>query len=131
MAKRYQYQNTRIWTRLPVDWYVKYALADSPGPEALVTAADISAGGLRLMTRERVPVGTRLQLKINVPPLRRGIAAEGRVVRVIPRTPGTIEWGVEFEQMAETDRAELNQQIEAMVGPGRLTRQRGAWWRRV
>ncbi len=131
MAKRYQYQNTRMWTRLPVDWYVKYTLAESPGPETLVTAADISAGGLRLMAQEGVPIGTRLRLKINVPPLRRAITATGRIVRVLPKSSAAVEWGVEFEEIAETDRTELNQQIETMAGPGRLSRHRGAWWRNI
>ena len=129
MAKRYQYQNTRMWMRLPVDWYVKYTVAESPGPEVLATAADISAGGLRLATRERVPTGTVLQLKINVPPLRRAIGATGRVVRVLDKPDGACEWGIEFSQIAEMDRADLNRQIEAMAGPSHLMRQRGAWWR--
>lgn len=129
--KRYQYQNTRQWVRLPADWYVKYVLADGQGPEALARIRDISAGGLRLLTRERIPAGTALRLKINVPPILRTVPAVGRVVRVQTVDAGVFEWGVVLEQMAEMDRAELSQQIGALAGRGWVTRHRGAWWRAI
>lgn len=131
MAKRYRYQNTRQWVRLPCEWYVKYTLEGQPGPEALAMVVDAGAGGLRLRARERVPLGTRLALKISVPPLRRTLAAAGRVVRVEAEGEAAWGWGILFEQIAEPDRDALNQQLEAMGGHDRLARHRGAWWRRV
>lgn len=130
MADRYQYQDTRQWVRLPVDWYIKYTVAGQGGPETLAVARDASAGGLRVATKERIAVGTSLSLKINAPVLGRTLTAIGRVIRVRETAPQLFEWGIEFEQINDQDRAEFNDRIEALSHQWRA-RQRRAWWRRI
>ena len=129
MAERYKFENTRAWVRLPIDWYVKYTILDPPGPEALGTTRDISAGGLRMGTRQSVPLGTRLSMKINTLALGRAIAATGRVVRCLQQGPEAYEWGVVFEEISEQDRMELNRKIEWFQGPKGVARHQRSWRR--
>lgn len=129
MGSRYQYQNTRQWVRVPCEWYVKYAAAPE-APEALVTARDASAGGLRLVARDSVEVGTRLHLKINVVPLQRTLSVVGRVAWVRAGADGQYEWGVAFEQIDEADRAALRQYTEEAESQA-TQRPRRRWWRAV
>lgn len=131
LFKRYQFENTRAWVRLPAEWYVKYTIEGSDRPEALGTTRDVSAGGLRMVTRENVPVSSRARIKINTLILPRAIQAVGRVVRVLELGQGMYEWGVAFEEINPDDRQDLNRQIEAVSGPRGMSRHRRSWWRKV
>lgn len=132
-AKNYKYENTRQWIRLPCSWYVKYTVAGKETPETLVTAKDVSAGGIRLETRESIEMGVLVHLKINanVPPIRQVLEMKGRVVRVHQISPGLYEWGIQFEGTSDEQRAELNKRIESLAGSERISRHKGQQWRQL
>lgn len=64
--------------------------------------ANLSAGGVFLLTEKRLPTGTRLRLRLEIPLLTKyPIRAEGEVVRWEDEPCGL---AVRFTQMADEDR---------------------------
>ena len=130
--KKYRYDNTRRYIRLPVSWPVKCESQGAPpvAGVAVGTTYDVSAGGVAVPVREKIPVGGLVRIEIYVPPLNRSLSVQGRVIRCSSQRGGGFELGVHFIQMDPKDRIALNEAIEAFYGPDHPARQRTTWWRR-
>jgi uncharacterized protein (TIGR02266 family) len=83
--------------------------------ELLFEAADLSAGGTFLKAELLLEQGERLWLSFRVPGMPKPLKAEGRVkwVRRFPEGAEPSGMGVEFEQIADDDRAVLAKYLEA------------------
>ena len=133
---KYSYDNTRRFVRLPAAWPVRYEAqtgSENPGGERKVThTADVSAGGIALSIREMLPVGSRVQVEVHIPPLDRSVHAMGIVMRCMPDRQRGYNVGIRFEQIDAQDQALLNDAIEQFYSPRQRNRhQGGAWWRRL
>jgi hypothetical protein len=106
----------RAHPRAPVSVGVRVGFT---GSEFLVRTANLSAGGLLLETDQRLPVGTRVSLRIEVPILTKyPIRAEGEVVR-LGAQPACL--AVRFTDISEADRdllGELADGFERLLGEG-------------
>ena len=113
---RYKVKNMRRYNRFPVDYLVKYGLADSPGIEPLVSnLKDISAGGLKFWSEHFLPEGSLLRVSVCTPPLNRVIEALARVVRV-RRSPQNLYYiAVSFIEIPAEDQAAINQFVEGFT----------------
>lgn len=132
-GKGYRYDNTRRFVRLPASWPIKYQPETETPPAQQVThTADVSAGGVALSVREMMPVGSRIQLEVHVPPLDRSIRASGQVVRCVPSRRGGFEIGIQFDQIDKTDQVILDEAISRFYSPRQRDQHRGgAWWRNL
>ena len=82
--------------------------------------------------REMLPVGSRIQVEIHVPPLGRSILAEGAVVRCVAAPGGGFDLGIRFDRIDPKDQNDFNEAIERFYSPRQRDRQRGGtWWRRL
>ena len=129
--KRYKYQNTRQYMRLPAAWPIKCE-PKTPADASHVTATrDVSAGGFCVVTREMIPVGSRIRVEIHVPPLDRSIQAEGQVVRCLPAHRGSFQLGIRFLEIDPKERVALNEAIEKSAGSRVRAHQERSWWRKL
>ena len=129
-SKGYRYDNTRRFVRLPAAWPIRYETQAEGTSRQVTHTADVSAGGVALSVREMIPVGSRIQLEVHVPPLNRSIQAIGEVTRCFPGRRGGYEIGIRFEKINTTDQVILDDAIQRFYSPRQRSRQRGgAWWR--
>ncbi len=130
-SKKSKYENTRQSLRLPAAWPIKCEPQTAGDGRHVVSTRDISAGGVAVIVREMIPVGSRIRLEILVPPINRAIQAEGQVLRCLPDRRGGFELGIRFTTIAPEDQAALNEAIERFYNDRKKSRQqRGTWWRR-
>lgn len=131
-GKRYKYENTRQYLRIPVSWPVKLEAASAPaGNPQLASTKDVSAGGIKVETRQMVPVGSRIQVEVYVAPLQRAIAAQAQVVRCLMIKEGGFELGIRFLEIDAADRKTLGEAIEKSVPPRWRKSRNKSWWRKV
>ena len=129
--KGFRHENTRQYIRLPAAWPVKVEpLVPTDGRQVSRTE-DVGAGGISMITREMIPLGTSLRLQVHIPPIDRTFQAEGRVVRCQPLQRGTgFDVGVCFTQITPADQAQLKETLEGLSGPSGVSRKR-TWWRSI
>lgn len=111
----------RRFVRVPSWLSARYAPAGSDAPQATV-ARDTSSGGCRLFTTSLLPVGTVLEVTVEIPERRRAAAFTAQVVwsgKLLLTRPDEHLWafeaGVRFLKIAPEDLAFLLQ----AVAPGR------------
>ncbi len=128
--KKYKYDNTRRHLRLPAAWPIKCEPLPTEEKRPLLSTKDVSAGGVAVVLRGMIPVGTHLRIEIHVPPLGRSIASSAQVVRCTP-SGGSFDLGLRFLNIDPKDQQELNAAIEKFYGPGARDRQQSSWWRKI
>lgn len=129
-GRGYRYPNTRRYTRLPAPWPIKCEPQTEADGRHVTQTQDVSAGGVCVVIREAIPVGSRIRLEVYVPSLNRTIQAVGRVVRCVPQKRGSgLVLGIQFEQIDPSDRTALNQAVEEFYSLRDRQRQRGFGWR--
>ena len=129
--KRYKYENTRQYMRLPVAWLIKCEPKIPTDVHRVTMTRDVSAGGVCVVMREMIPVGSRIRVEIHVPPLARSIRADGQVIRCLPAHGGGFQLGIQFLEIDPKERAALNEAIEKSAGPRVRTHQKRSWWRKL
>ncbi len=131
LFKRYKFKNTRRYIRLPIAWPVKCHVV-SPSETHHVTATqDVSAGGIRVVMPQKVPLGHQVQMEIYVPPKDRLISVHGQVIRCVACPTGGFELGILFKEIDAQDRQILNQTVKRSHSPRYQILHRKAWWRKV
>ncbi len=131
-GKAYKYSNTRRFIRLPAAWPIKCEPQTREDGRHVTHTADVSAGGVAILSREMIPVGSRIRMEIHILPVDRSVSAEGKVVRCLPARTGGFELGIQFDRIAPEDQRALNDAVEGALTPRERTRQKGAsWWRRI
>ena len=111
--------------RLPVGSQVSFRSGLRPRTATLI---DLSAGGCRLLSEGRIPVGKRLHVQLPADEARKAHrAVPGRVVRVDEdaTSPSSGRWrlGIAFETLSDTARADLERALASYThGPARLPR---------
>ncbi len=110
-------KDRRSHQRIPVQVRVRIQYT---GQEFSAESRNLSAGGVFLETDQRVPVGTRVQLRFTVPIIAKyPIRAEGEVVWVGGDVPPGL--AVRFTNILEDDRAllgEVSEQSGSLLGEG-------------
>ncbi len=76
-----------------------------------LTTVNISERGLLLQVDRNLPLGSLIDLKLQLPGRRREVAASGRVVRVEEREEDRYAAGIRIVEIAPNDRRRLNQFI--------------------
>lgn len=134
-SRKYNYANTRQYLRLPAVWPVKFepislSPASPENPQVLRTR-DVSAGGVAVVSREKIPVGSRIRVEVHVPLLDRSFSAEGHVVRCLALRDGQFDLGIRFDRIESATQAALNAAIEKYYGPDKDRQLRGTWRRNI
>lgn len=131
-GKEYKYANTRRFIRLPAAWPIKCEPQTKEDGRHVTHTANVSAGGVALLSREMIPVGSRIRLEIHILPADRSILAEGKVVRCLPVRGGGFDLGIQFDQISPEDQKALNDAVEGSMPPRQRARQKeAAWWRKI
>ena len=112
----------RAYTRLDAYHLVKYRIISTAAIEQreqqaiLSSAKDISAGGLRLRTKEDLPVSTVLQLSINCPLIPQSKPYLAKVVWARPLGKTKLyEIGVHFIDIDKNLQEEFQQNIAFVI----------------
>lgn len=98
--------------RIPIKVLVKYERMDDFLEDY---TANVSLGGMFIQTDDPLPLGTRFRLRFQLPNLTRTIEAEATVQwvhRPDEAGPLTAGMGVRFDELAATDRAEVEALLE-------------------
>lgn len=105
----------RRQSRLNAYHLVKYLLATEQQGPVLASVKDISAGGLCLRTREKLPVSGVIQLHINFPQLQEAIPTTAKVIWV--RKLGKVnryEAGIQFLNIEQAFRDLIIKRIDGV-----------------
>lgn len=129
--KRYKYDNTRRYLRLPAAWPIKIELAEPPGGRQVSSTQDVSAGGVAVRFRNPLPAGSRVRVEVSLVPLGRSISAGAQVVRCSPGAGGEFDLGIRFDQITPEDRKALEEAVERFSSPRDRAHQKKASWRRL
>ncbi len=82
---------------------------EESGPEQFSVTKDISAGGLVFISNETMPVGSIVEIKIEIPGVSGFIECTGRVVRTEKKgQDGAYEVAVCFLDLKSADRKKLD-----------------------
>ncbi|PIQ82711.1 MAG: hypothetical protein COV76_02205 [Candidatus Omnitrophica bacterium CG11_big_fil_rev_8_21_14_0_20_64_10] len=129
-SKKYEYQNTRQYLRLPAAWPIKCEVLSQTNGRELSKTRDVSAGGVRVRVRQPIPVGTTVRISIVVQELNRTIEAEAQVVRSLPGGRNGSELGIRFIRIDPGDQRALRELIESKLPEKERARQLQPRWRR-
>ena len=112
--KKIRLLNERRHKRFRADFLVKYEVGKG-GVGQITNARDISAGGLRFWTQEKLPESSTLTVSIYLPPLRRVVSAVARVLRA-RRVKKTFLYSVavSFLDLKQEDREAINDFAESL-----------------
>ena len=127
--KRYSYENTRRYKRLPTAWPVKYAPMPLSKNLIRMTMKDISAGGVAFLSDREAPIGSTVNMEILVPPIQKTICAVGEVLRCTALKNAGFELGVRFDQIDPGEQKLLEKAIDAFYS-GKDPNLRQKSWRR-
>ncbi|NIM90680.1 MAG: hypothetical protein GTO17_06990 [Candidatus Aminicenantes bacterium] len=110
----------RLDLNVRVDWK---RITETPAPEQEFSdkTKNISAGGICLVVYEKMEVGEKMQIEMELPS-KKVIKAEGKVVwvseyEISGREEETVyDIGVEFVKISQEERDEINQFVFASFG---------------
>ena len=112
----------RKFPRMTVELFVRYKILSSP-EQVDAQTKNISGGGVCLVTREKMELGTYLAMEVKFPHSKGPILAGGRVIwcresRLGPSPAGHSRFdnGIEFVQISETDRQQIIEHIKSKLG---------------
>lgn len=107
-------RNSRQSKRIRLAYLVKYQVGDDRQPR-IANILDISGGGLRFWTLERIPESSLLNVSVYLPPLGRSVEATAQVLRV-RRTKKKLLYyvAVRFLELSEKDHNAINEFAETL-----------------
>lgn len=112
MFKKF-FQNKRRHKRLKVAYLVKYEIGRAGEAPRITNIRDISAGGMRFLTRDILPESSIIKVKVMRPPDGRAFDAEARILRVRRANRNFVySVAVNFVNIAAKDRDALETFIE-------------------
>ena len=129
--KRYSYDNTRRYKRLPAAWPVKYMVVPLAEGPYLLNTKDISAGGVSMISQKMMTPGAMLEMEILITPIKKTIKAVGKILRCIEKRKGEFELGVQFEEIDPEEQVLLDQAIETFYRSKDSAPRRERWWRKL
>lgn len=103
----------RAFARRPTSLPIQ-AISDGLGWELAAELVDLGLGGASIITREPLPFGMTLKLRINAPELWEPLLIAGRVVWSRVKPDGKCQLGVKFD----LDSAGVLAILAELVGPG-------------
>lgn len=116
MTKKVKTTNTRQFKRLNVFYLVKYRVSGSKEEPQMANVKNVSAGGLKILTKEILPEKETLELTILIPHLKHTIEAKGVALRVRKADDsGTFAVAVQFTDISANDQNALNHFIENLA----------------
>ncbi|MBI4115475.1 MAG: PilZ domain-containing protein [Candidatus Omnitrophica bacterium] len=106
--------NARRYKRIRAAYLVKYHVNGKAGP-TITNARDVSAGGLRFWTEEKLNESSVLNISVYVPPLDRAVDAVAEVLRIRRAKKGLVYYvGVCFLDLRQEDKEAINEFAEAL-----------------
>jgi len=105
-------RNTRRFKRIRAAYLVKYQV-NGKGEPRITNARDISAGGLRFWTEEKIPHSSVLKISVYFPPLERSVEGTAQVLRMRRSKEGYVYYvAVSFLELNQKDREDISQFAE-------------------
>jgi len=111
----YEGQEKRISRRIRTRFNFKYRVKEGEFAKEEFEKAktnDISSQGLQFSSKIPFPIGTNLELKLDIPKPGKKMNVEGRVVRISELDKKKFYIGVTFAQIDEDDQKKLEKQID-------------------
>ncbi len=103
----------REYVRCLISTPVKYRLLDVSGEEKVCESVDVSAAGLKVLTREKLERGTRLRIAFSHPSDGAEIVAKCTVVAWAKKSEAedVFETGIEFLEISKEDREKISEYV--------------------
>lgn len=117
------FKERRKFARATIELIVRYKVLDIPQQQLEAKTKDISGGGICLVTREKMKLGTAVAMEIKFSPADNPVIAYGRVVwfnqsKLGPSPAGHLRFdsGIEFEKISDQDRKRIIEKVQAEQG---------------
>lgn len=106
--------DARQYKRVRLTYLVKYQMGGKGDPH-IANIWDLSAGGVRFWTADRIPDSSILNLSVHLPPLGRSVDAVAQVLRVRRARRKLFYYvAVRFLDLSREDRDAINQFAEEL-----------------
>ncbi len=121
----------RKFPRIEMEIIVRYKILSTPEKQLHAKTKNISAGGVCLVTREKMKLETVVAMEIRFPKMKEPILITSRVIwcnesRLGPNPAGHMRFdnGIEFTQISEADRQQIIKYVET-----ELEKEKGRDWK--
>ena len=112
--KKFTAKNSRRFKRIRAAFLVKYQV-NGKGEPRITNARDISAGGIRFWSAEKIPLTSVLKISVYFPPLERSVEGTAQVLRIRRAKEGFVYYvAVSFLDLGEKDREEISRFAETI-----------------
>lgn len=115
-------EDKRKFPRLPFNIDVEYkVLSDDLQDVSLTLTKNISAGGICILSLEKLDIGKNLSLNFSLPEIKEPINATGKVVWIEEFSVGdtksskAFDAGIEFTKINESDQQKINQYVISRI----------------
>ena len=116
--KKNRFVNLRRYKRLSVDFLIKYETNSHTEPR-ITNVKNLSAGGVKFLTRELIPEASILKVNLLVPPLEKIFHANAIVLRLRRLKKRLIySVAVSFTNISAQDKEVINQFVENLSEAG-------------
>lgn len=120
MAKR-SGAEARLHQRLDVNYLLKYEAGASAKEPAITNIKNISAGGMKFLSREVIPETATINVNVLIPPLERSFQAQATVLRVRRLKKRLIySVAVRFTDISQKDQKTLDEYVKALSDSGNI-----------
>lgn len=110
--RRVKTKNSRRFKRIRAAYLVKYQV-NGKGEPRITNARDISAGGLRFWTEEKILPSSVLKISVYFPPLERAVEGTAQVLRMRRSKEGYVYYvAVSFLDLNQKDGEDISQFAE-------------------
>ncbi|MDD5217324.1 MAG: PilZ domain-containing protein [Candidatus Omnitrophica bacterium] len=114
--KKARTDHARQYKRLYTDYLVRYETDASGEPPHITNIKNLSAGGLKFLTKEPLQENATIKVVLLIPSLERPFRAQGRIVRVRCLKKRMIySVAITFTDISPTDRDVINRYIEELA----------------
>lgn len=111
--KKVQAGQPRQYKRLYTDYLVRYETDVSGEPPHITNIKNLSAGGLKFLTKEPLRENATIKVVLLIPSLERPFRAQGRIVRVRRLKKRMIySVAITFTDISAVDREVINRYVE-------------------
>ena len=124
-------QERRKFPRIEREIIVRYKILSTPEKQLDAKTKNISAGGMCLVTREKMELGTVVAMEIRFPQMREPILTTSRIIwcsesKLGPNPAGHMRFdnGIEFTQISEADRQQIIKYVKT-----ELEKEKGGDWK--
>lgn len=116
MGHKKRASNSRQHKRINADFLLKYEQDEGKVEPRITNIKNVSAGGVKFLTREMLPENSSIYVNVLIPPLEKSFPARARILRVRRlRKRFIYSVAVRFTDINQNDQQSLNDFVETLA----------------